>query len=190
MISSSKTWAEISCERQSALGRWFRTKKQQLETFFTLLHQAPFTPQNFSTKNPLHQKSFRPEPSIYTRTFLHQKPSYCRNLFTPKLYTKKPLHPKFYAPKDSYTRSFLTRRTSSTPKNLYISFTPGTSTRRFFTPGTIYARNLLYTPETFLHQGSFLAPRSIYTRQVLQQKTFQKCFTPKTFYGRNSLTPK
>ena len=81
------------------------------------LHQKPFTPTNFYTRQLLHQTTFTPE-NVYINQLLHQ------TTFTPtSFYTRHLLHQTPFTPDTLYTRHLFTRhlshQTPFTPDNFY-----------------------------------------------------------------------
>ena len=122
-------------------------------------HHAPFTPDNFHSRQLLHQPTFTPVLYFYTNQLLHQTP------FTPtSFYTRHLLHQPAFTPDTFYNLSH------KTP----------------FTPDTFDKRQL-FTPQILLHQTPF-TPDAFYTKHPLHFPTFtphlshQTPFTSSTFY--------
>ena len=125
-------------------------------------HHAPFTPDNFHSRQLLHQPTFTPVVYFYTNQLLQQKP------FTP---------PKFH------TCLILLHQPAFTPDTFYTNQlfheTP-------FTPTSFYTRHLVHQKP--FHETPFTLD-TLYTRHLLHEATFYTThpFTPDTFYTRRLL---
>ena len=98
---------QIVCGDKLFEGLW-----RQCELQRHLLHQTPFTPNAFYTKQVLHQPRYtqNTQDTFYTRYLLHQPPFILhQTLFSPdNFYTKCLLHQTPFTPKHVTPNSFYT----------------------------------------------------------------------------------
>ena len=132
------------------------------ETHQKLLHQEPFTPGNFYTRRPSHQ-----------RFFLHQR------LSTPKRSKiRGASHQRALTPHDSYKKAFICLHQVHQELLHQRAFTPEKKLhQKHFTPKVFTLK-----PKDLLHQNAF-TPEDVFFKELLHLTHF----TPK--HKKTSMTP-